>query len=301
MRFELCVLLVAHLNKAAGLQALYRVIGSIGFTAAARTVYFLSRDPDHQEQLLLLPGKANLAPAKMAGISYELKSVDLGGGIVAPRVAWHDVPEMRSADEILNPPKRQGAAPERLDAGTWLREALAAGPRPVRELKELAGEELRCSWRTVERAAAQLGVIGDGEYEQRGWRLPPEHNDNHTDTFPTPVACRNVVMSECLSLPNNFSVVLSKDDDITTKRQRHGVGELSQCDAVLSEPAIEEAAKEAAPSLFEDSTRTDLRPCTACERLSVDGFCSFYQRTMPEPATPNACKHFEPRAPDVPW
>ena len=74
---------------------MHRIVGTIGFAAAVRMVYFLARDHDDDDRLLLVPGKANLAPMGMAGLSYELESVDLGAGIVAPRIRWHDVPEMR--------------------------------------------------------------------------------------------------------------------------------------------------------------------------------------------------------------
>lgn len=43
------------------------------------------------------------------------------------------------------------------------------------------------------------------------------------------------------------------------------------------------------------------RPCTDCAKLNVGGFCSRYQRVMPEPSTPTACVHHEQREPDVPW
>ena len=61
MRHDLAILLVAHLNKATNMAALHRIVGSIGFTAAARMVYFLARDHEDANRLLLVPGKANLA------------------------------------------------------------------------------------------------------------------------------------------------------------------------------------------------------------------------------------------------
>jgi hypothetical protein len=178
-RHNLAILLVAHLNKAQGLAAIDRVLASVGFTAAVRAVYMLAPDPDDDKRLLFLPEKASNAPAKMLGLSYRLQSADLGGGIVAPRIVW-EATEMRSADEVLNPSSPDREAPERDEAERWLRERLADGPVPVSELREEASLEVEASWRTIERAARQLGVIGRGEKRARTWEL----NDKTTKRHP---------------------------------------------------------------------------------------------------------------------
>jgi hypothetical protein len=67
------ILLVAHLNKATNMAALHRIVGSIGFSAAARMVYFLARDREDANRLLLVPGKANLAPMGMAACRTSSK------------------------------------------------------------------------------------------------------------------------------------------------------------------------------------------------------------------------------------
>ena len=51
-RHGIAVLLIAHLNKAQGLDAIYRVVGSIAFTAAVRALHILAPDPDDEGRLL---------------------------------------------------------------------------------------------------------------------------------------------------------------------------------------------------------------------------------------------------------
>lgn len=64
--FDCAVVAVAHLNKGASTNATYRVGGSIGFTAAARSVLVLGRDPDDTSgrgpHRILANTKNNLGP-----------------------------------------------------------------------------------------------------------------------------------------------------------------------------------------------------------------------------------------------
>ena len=290
MRHELAVLLVAHLNKSAGTQALHRIVGSIGFAAAVRMVYFLARDPDNDERLLLVPGKANLAPMGMAGLSYELESVDLGNGIVAPRICWHDVPEMRSANEVLSPAKPAADGAEQSDAEAWLRERLHDGPVLVRLLQEEARLKVSASWRTLERIAGKLGVVGAGEHRSRTWEMPstPEakrHNDKTTTRQEPSV----------VGLPVELPNAPQTDTDTGTR-----------LDVVMSECRFDTGAASptegpAQEALLLEAEPPGLHPCTDCAKLNIGAFCSHYQRIMSWPSKPNACVHFEQRQPDVPW
>src|SRR5690606_36902792 len=55
------IVCVHHLNKTNSRSGMYRVMGSLGFTAAARAVWGVARDPKDRERRLLLPVKVNLA------------------------------------------------------------------------------------------------------------------------------------------------------------------------------------------------------------------------------------------------
>jgi putative DNA primase/helicase len=54
------VLAVSHLTKSAGMDALLRVQGSIGFAAAARAVWGVAKDKDNPSRRLFMP--LNAAP-----------------------------------------------------------------------------------------------------------------------------------------------------------------------------------------------------------------------------------------------
>jgi hypothetical protein len=168
---------------------------------------------------------------------------------------------------------------------------------PVRELRANADLEVTVSWRTVERIAQGLGVIGEGEKRNRTWTLPKRQNDITTkrqrDSVPNPDvkpateqsdtlpgSCRDVVLS--LS-PD--SVV--KQTDITTNRQN---------DNVATAQALATSG-----SLLLDEPTPGLHPCTDCAKLNVGNYCAHYQSVMPWPEKPNACIHFEQRQPDTPW
>jgi hypothetical protein len=58
---------------------------------------------------------------------------------------------------------------------------------------------------------------------------------------------------------------------------------------------------EAAPRFPVLRPRELWTPCTACDRLNAAGWCSHYGRIMPDPEKPNACPHYTPKLPDVPW
>ena len=84
---------VMHLSKTSGRKALHRLMGSIGFSAAARVVLAIATDPDDDTRRLLLPVKNNLTR------KADTLAFTLGDG----RVAWDTNPvEGMTADSVLN-------------------------------------------------------------------------------------------------------------------------------------------------------------------------------------------------------
>lgn len=148
-RQRVAVLLVSHLNKAAGGAAIYRTMGSLAFGAAARAAWGVSKCKDDDRRRLLVPIKSNLA-ADVTGLAFRIEPYGAGG---LPVVAWEPDPIHVSADEALSgEPRRPGPSPKRRDeAAEFLRDELAAGPRAVEELK-LAAEARGLAWRTVQDA-----------------------------------------------------------------------------------------------------------------------------------------------------
>ena len=56
------VVLVGHMNKMQDSKAIYRGLGSVDLTAAARSVLLVARDPAHEENRVILQIKNSLAP-----------------------------------------------------------------------------------------------------------------------------------------------------------------------------------------------------------------------------------------------
>src|SRR5262249_14497634 len=60
-RFAVAVVGISHLAKADQRRALYRALGSVGFVAAARTVFAIGKDANDPERRILVCVKNNLA------------------------------------------------------------------------------------------------------------------------------------------------------------------------------------------------------------------------------------------------
>lgn len=71
-RTECAVVLIGHMNKCfGGVSAMYRLLGSVDFTAAARSVLMVGRTRDDPEQRYAIPVKASLT-AEAPGIGFRL-------------------------------------------------------------------------------------------------------------------------------------------------------------------------------------------------------------------------------------
>jgi hypothetical protein len=103
-RHRLAVLGVMHLSKAPQNRALFRVLGSVAYTALARAVWFIGEDRDGEpDDRLMLAGKLNLA--KVApGLRFRIED---------GRVVWLPSDDVRcSADEAFGDGGgRDGMAP----------------------------------------------------------------------------------------------------------------------------------------------------------------------------------------------
>jgi|GEM_PF-804216 len=150
------VLVVAHTRKACSTYADDLALGSRAFTGISRAVWHLSRDHDAKHRRLLLPGKCNLA-AQPEGLAFSIDGDP-------PRIAWERDPVAMHADDALAAAAAAGTARRGPDpaahllAVTWLREALAGGPRPARDLRDEWLHGHGGSERTLKRAKHSLGV-----------------------------------------------------------------------------------------------------------------------------------------------
>lgn len=127
----------------------------------------------------MLPVKMNLAPGQK-GLSYRIQEAAPD----VPAVVWGEAVTV-TADSILQPEDTEERS-ERIEAMDWLKDRLASGTTPAREIQadaKAAGIVLI----TLKRAKKALGVISQkGAFNQGwSWRLP--EGDHETPKGITPV------------------------------------------------------------------------------------------------------------------
>jgi len=148
-RRECAVLCVSHLNKGYG-PAIYRVSGSIGFAAAARSIWACCKDKADEEGVrrLFLPVKNNLAP-DTGGLSYEI----VPGNV--PSIGWLNAVNADITEVLM--PESSAEQEERNEAREWLSEFLDGRSVPA---VEVFREARRSGYREklIRRIAKELGV-----------------------------------------------------------------------------------------------------------------------------------------------
>jgi hypothetical protein len=177
-RMGVAVLSVTHLSKGGtGGSANARVIGSIAFVAAARAAFIVCRDPDDNERRLFLPTKNNLAH-EGTGLGFRVGGQVTVTGIVAPSIFWDSDPVVMTANEALNRPAEYGSAPARNEAEDFLRNLLADGPMPSRNVQSEA-KAAGIAWATVRRAKETLGIKAAKSTLDGGWAWALPAQDAH--------------------------------------------------------------------------------------------------------------------------
>jgi len=172
-RHGVALVAITHLRKGQG-PAMYRPMGSLGFVAAARAAYVVTKDKDDPtgQRRLILPMKNNLGNDR-TGLAYRLDDSFSANG--QPVVKWEADAVEISADEALRPDngRDEGDTSALDEARNWLRNALAGGPCPAKDvLAEARADGI--AKRTLDRAKKDLGVVASKEGFGAGWtwRLP---------------------------------------------------------------------------------------------------------------------------------
>ena len=175
-------LLVRHLNKAAGVPALYRGGGSIGIVGAARFGLLVARDPDDETARIVAPTKCNVGPEPPA-LRYRLEAEP---GSDAARVVWDAKPVPHGAAALLAAAGDEGGQSAVDAAAPWLEEALRSGRRLAGDvLREARGEHSEAALR---RAKTRLGVVakreGFGPGAKWWWSLPSDESPGDEPAAP---------------------------------------------------------------------------------------------------------------------
>ena len=140
------ILLIGHLNKAAGMQSLQRGLGSIDIAAAVRSVMFIGKLKHDPTMRILTHEKSSLAPP---GVSLAFSLGDEGG---FRWVGEYDI----TADEMLSgiEPQRETKTQQAKDLICTL---LAGGKQVLSEDIDKAAQERGIPGRTVRDAKRELG------------------------------------------------------------------------------------------------------------------------------------------------
>src|SRR5262245_21562558 len=172
-RMRVAVLSVTHFSKAGAAnttKALHRFIGSIAFVGAPRMAFAVIEDADDRDRRLMLHAKNNLA-APPQGLAFRLRQTivgEPGKGIVASCVDWEREPVTITASEALAAEIGGNAAKPCEDAETFLRELLADGPVPAKQVRADA-DAVGLAWATIRRAKERIGIKPHKAGMDTGW------------------------------------------------------------------------------------------------------------------------------------
>lgn len=159
------VVCVTHLNKSQGNQskAVYRAMGSLAFTAAARTVFAVSKHPDHPDKRVVSTVKSNISGPGDSRV-FEVRE---------GRFRWLEERCTLDADAIEGGQESVDQVSAMEEAVDFLRQLLR--DRPVQAVDGLfQASTLGLSDRTLTRARRRLGVVAvrSGGHGAWMWALP---------------------------------------------------------------------------------------------------------------------------------
>ena len=138
------VLLIGHMNKMTGLKALYKGLGSIDITAAARSVLLVAKHPKDPDTLCMGQIKSSLAPM---GPVVGFERTETG---TLHYLGEQDIEANRLLENGCGSRPREKAA-------EFVQAYLADGRKPVKEVEEAArAQGISCA--TLTRALGSLGI-----------------------------------------------------------------------------------------------------------------------------------------------
>jgi len=164
-KFDVAIVGIMHLGKSGQKPAIYRVLGSIGFVAAARLVMAVAEHPAGDGRRVFAPAKQNNIGAP-AALAFRIDDAGF---------RWEGRIDDVNLDEVLGGQsvyERQ----ERQDAEEWLRELLTDdNGLPAKDV-QAAARNAGIGWRSVESAKSKLRVqsvkVGAGTAGRWVWKLP---------------------------------------------------------------------------------------------------------------------------------
>ena len=164
-----CVILsLRHCNKSGGGKAIYRGLGSIGYTAAARAQFFMAEHPEEPGTFVFACAKFNLGP-KPDSLKYKLDFVDVPGiSSPVPFVASAETCALTANDLAASV---QSTGDKLSDAMEFLEAVLEYGRVTAKEVEQKAFKQ-KISTRTLRRARIELKIEPYQEGGKWWWQLP---------------------------------------------------------------------------------------------------------------------------------
>ncbi len=182
--YHCAILIIRHLSKGSN-KALYRGLGSIDFTAAARSVLMVGQEPN-TKQKALAHIKSSCA-ANGVSLGFELHP---GFGFIWSGVSSFSVEELLAPAATIDDENKSDKSS--LDeAKEFLYNMLADGAVQCKILKKEA-KEAGIKWRTVERAKEKIGFKAFKQGSEWYWPIihkynstPPVKNDGGVGGLPS--------------------------------------------------------------------------------------------------------------------
>jgi hypothetical protein len=174
-RHDLCFILNSHFSKPSSngsKNAINRIMGSIGFAAAARIVYGIMKDPDDPSRRLFIPIKNNIGKDN-EGFVYKIEQISLPERLETSRINWLPDKIDKTANDILNCSSTK-PTPEADKAVDFLLNLLKNGSMSRVDIVKMAVDE-RISNGSLYRAKKVLNIYETDSFGgKRGkiWMLP---------------------------------------------------------------------------------------------------------------------------------
>lgn len=174
-----------HTRKGQSSDLLEAIMGSSEIGNVARAAMGVVRDPDSEENVVILSQcKNNYGPVDLPSFTYKIEERQVPGYYFnAPVVVWGEDSE-RHVNDILSEPTSMSSTSDVKECSEWLKAYLTCqGPTQRKDvIKAAAGEGYK--EHTVKRAAPRAGVVphASGFPRVTTWSIPVS---SHAPTVPT--------------------------------------------------------------------------------------------------------------------
>ena len=186
--YKITVLVISHLNKSAGGDAVTRVTGSGAYVAASRVAFVVGKHPTDDDAQCIATIKSNLSGAK-TGIGYKVVSATSADDIPTSCIEWTDCNIEIDADDLLSPKRPEedlDVNSAKGDAAAFLIDTLKDGPLESTAVYS-AADKAGIAERTLKRAKKTLLIRSTKIEGKRGWfmALPERTQDDPNETDDT--------------------------------------------------------------------------------------------------------------------